>query len=71
MAQIVVVDPEVAELLSRIKDGSDGVLRLRCNGECVATLVKVGLVRVQTGVPGRLDRVFALPAAWEVEVRTE
>ena len=72
MAQIVVVDQEVVELLAKIKGSSIGLLELKCSGDHVATLVRLGLARVQEGdETGGLTRVKALPAAWAVEVRTE
>ena len=70
--QIVVVDKPVAELLSKLKGSSVGLLKLKCDGGHVATLVKLDLARVQEGDEiGQLARVKALPAAWAVEVRTE
>lgn len=72
MAQIVVIDKEVAELLEEIKKfGSLGKLWLKCDGNNVAILEKVGLVLTHAGEhPGQFARVKALPAAWEVEIRT-
>ncbi len=69
---IVVVDESVAELFTKLKGSSVGLLKLKCNGKDVATLEKLGLVRVQEADEmGGLVRVKALPAAWEVEIRIQ
>jgi hypothetical protein len=68
--QILVLDETVAELLTALRNTSVGKPYSECDQNAVAHLVKLGYARVARE-DGRPDRVKALSAAFDVEIRTE
>lgn len=69
MSNVVVIDEAVADLLTKLKSSSVGLPQSECDATSVATLEKLGLVRVQPAENGRPARVKPMNEAWTTEVR--
>lgn len=66
---IVVLEDEVAELFTKVKNSSTGLPRESCDKTALAMMVGLRLVRIQSGNERRPDRVKLAENIDEFDVR--